>query len=547
MKKTMKKTVCLLLIAGMLAVNLAGCGSKSNGGTKSGSSTSGTQESSTAGSNFKPEGLPIVNEPVTLKVLTTRWGNMGDSFTKNQWIKDLETSTNVKIEWQVQSLNDWSEQKAIMLAGGDLPDIIIGSQTFNDMDIMNNQSMFLPLDELIDQYMPNYKKALEEMPDLKKTVLFPDGKMYSLGKNLPCRPMTCNQPVINKAWLDRLGLQVPATIDELYTVLKAFKEQDANGNGDPNDEIPITGSKDISIDLLNPFGVTDLYNYNMMLDEDGKPVYVPTSEQYKEGIKWLHKLYQEGIIDPELFTQDSTMATAKSQDPNISRVGFSYQWTPDATFGQWSGEYVAIAPIKGPDGKQYASGDPNGVSSILRNEAEITTKCEYPEVAARWLDQFYTGEASIQNFWGAIGTVISKNDDGTYTLNDPPEGTSADAWYWDQSLRDFGPKYVSSDFEQKIKLSSQSGDGLKQDISKLGDPYTTKPYPNVMYTKEENEELPTLTTDINNYVQTQRAEWITNGGIDEGWDAYIKQLNDMGLDRLIQIRNDAYDRYENSK
>lgn len=86
--------------------------------------------------------------------------------------------------------------------------------------------------------------------------------------------------------------------------------------------------------------------------------------------------------------------------------------------------------------------------NLARNELLITSSCAVPEVAARWADQFYTNEASIQNFWGAIGTVIEKNDDGTYTLMDPPAGTSADAWYWDQSLRDFGPKYVSPPFEK---------------------------------------------------------------------------------------------------
>lgn len=552
MKKAVKLTISIMLIIGMLAGSLVGCSSKD--GSSEESSTKGkteTKDDTSASdnegdANFNKEGLPIVNEPVTLTVLTTRWGNMGDSFTQNQWIKDLETNTNVKIEWQVQSLNDWSEQKSIMLASGELPDIIIGNQTFNDMDIINNQSLFLAVDDLVEQYMPNYKAALQEMPELKKAVTFTDGNMYSFGKNLPCRPMTCNQPIINKKWLDNLKLQVPTTTDELFAVLKAFHDQDANGNGDPNDEIPISGAKDVSIELLNPFGITDLTGTAMMLQEDGSLVYYPTSNQYKEGIKWLNKLYAEGIIDPESFTQDDTMLTAKRQDPNIAKVGFNYAWTPDATFGKWSSEYIAIAPIKGPDGKQYAGGDSNGISSILRNEAEITTNCKYPEIAARWLDQFYTGEASIQNFWGAIGTVISKNDDGTYTLNDPPEGTSADAWYWDQSLRDFGPKYISKEFMPQIKLSPNSGDGLKVELSKLGDSYITTPFPNVMYTVEENEALPTLTTDIDKFIQTSRAKWITEGGVDEEWDSYIKQLNEMGLESLIKIRTDAYERYQGS-
>jgi len=255
-------------------------------------------------------------------------------------------------------------------------------------------------------------------------------------------------------------------------------------------------------------------------------------------------LYEEGLIDQELFTQDNTMVTAKQQNPDAPIIGFSNQWIPDAVFGKWKDEYVAIAPIAGLDGNRYQSGDPVGLS-LRRNELLITTTCKYPEIAARWADQFYTNEASIQNFWGAIGTVIQKNDDGTYALMSPPEGTSADAWYWEQSVRDFGPKYVSPNFEKNIILDETTGDGLKLVIDKFGSKYVTTPFPNVMYSAEEFQELPTLTTDIDSYVKTTRAQWITKGNIDKEWDAYIKQLNDMGLKRLVEIRTDAYERYTN--
>lgn len=540
-----KKLVSMLLVF-VLAFALLGCAKEEKTNVNAGKDNAGTPESSAeGGGNFNQTGMPIVKEPITLKVLTTRWGNMGDSFTKNEFLKDLEAKSNVKIEWQVNSLNDWSEQKGIMLASGELPDIIIGFQTFNDSDIMNNLDLFLPLNELISKYMPNYSKALEEMPDLKKITIFPDGNMYSMAKNLPLRPTACNQPIINKKWLDNLGLQVPTTLDELYNVLKAFKDKDANGNGDPNDEIPISGTKGLSMDLLNPFGITDINGYKVMVNADNTLTYYPASEAYKEGIKWLNKLYTEGIIDPEAFTQDDSMLSAKRQDPNVSKVGFEYAWTPDSNFGKWSSEYEVIAPIKGYDGKQYTGGDPNGVSSIMRNEVLITKDCKNPEAAARWVDEFYTGEASIQNFWGGIGTVITRHDDGTYTLNDPPAGTSADAWYWDSSLRDFGPKYISKEFEKKIKLSANSGDGLKVTLSKIADGTITIPYPNVMFTNEENELRPTITTDIDKYVESTRAHWITEGGIDKGWDEYVKKLNTMGLKELMKIYQDAYNRYAN--
>lgn len=104
----------------------------------------------------------------------------------------------------------------------------------------------------------------------------------------------------------------------------------------------------------------------MLVAEDGTLSYYPVTEQYKEGLKWLNKLYQEGIIDAEAFTQDDTMLTAKRQDPNVSKVGFEYAWTHEANFGKWTDEYIEIPPIKGPDGKAYTGGDANGVASSFQ-------------------------------------------------------------------------------------------------------------------------------------------------------------------------------------
>ncbi|MDR0898385.1 MAG: extracellular solute-binding protein, partial [Oscillospiraceae bacterium] len=374
---------------------------------------------------------------VELDVLTMRWGDHGNTFEQNQWLIDTEAKLGVKINWQVVSSNDWTEQKGILLAGGELPDIFIGNQTISDGDVTANRAYFLELTDVVANYMPNYQHALEAIPGMKTIVTEADGTMYSFSKIQPARPTVRNQLIINKTWLDALNLEIPTNIEELKAVMVAFKEGDPNGNGIA-DEIPFSHNGDIPSDWLSPFGVTDI-NETMMSITDGDPFFYPTSEKYKEGIAWTHELYQLGVIDPEIFTQDWSMLTSKWVNEAVPLVGMSYQWTPDAVFGQWSSQYIAIAPIADMEGNAYSSGDPEGIFAIMNNEAHITTQCDNVEMAAKWLDEFYTSEASIQNFWGAIGTVITKHEDGTFTLNNPPEGISADAWYWEQSLRDFGP------------------------------------------------------------------------------------------------------------
>ena len=483
--------------------------------------------------------------PATFSVMTMRWPGMGDSFTTNPFLVNLEKEMNVKVDWQIVESTDWGDtQKPVLLASGEanLPDVFLGFQTLDEKDIMNNVEYFLPLEDLIEENMPNLVAAFEEMPALKAAATSADGHIYSLPSRMPRRPIACNVPVINMKWLENLNLEVPTTIEELEAVLLAFKEQDANGNGDPNDEIPFTSIK-LNEDFFTPFGINDPNGTHYIINKDGSVSFLFTTEAYKEGIKWAHKLYTEGVIDNEIFTQDQVLRDAKCDDPEVSRVGFAYAWSYDAIFKRWMNEYAVIAPLAGPDGVRYAHGDPNGVSSIKSNQLCITKKCENPELVLQWADKFYTGEASIQNFWGGLGEVITANADGTYTLNNPPEGVSADSWYWDRSLRDFGPKYSSLEFDKKIILDPTQGDGLKVAMDEKTAQYVTPCFPELKFTIEEYDELSFIKTDIENYLNTTRAKWVTEGGIDEEWDAYIAQLNTMGLETMNELYFSAYARY----
>ena len=234
--------------------------------------------------------------------------------------------------------------------------------------------------------MPNLNKAFEKEPKLKAMVTNPDGHIYSLPKKLPMRPIVGNQLFINKKWLDNLGLKMPETYDELVTVLQAFKDKDANGNGDVNDEIPFgSGNFDPTFSYILPFnnrlGGDNTYEMSV---KDGKPVYLRTEESYKQGIAAMHEAYKKGLIDPELFTEDTSMSVAKRMDKGVARVGVSSGWTADATFGQHASEYAPLPALKGPDGKQYVVSDPDHLN-YGRNEILITNKCKDPAKLLKWL------------------------------------------------------------------------------------------------------------------------------------------------------------------
>ena len=552
MKQNWKKALALLLVLCLTASLFAACGGDSgNSSSSSGGQSSSSGEDSSVGTtgdaNFNPTGFPIVNEPVTLSFLYVKGANLRD-FKENSMFQEMEKTTNVIIDWQYAGDADWGEQKSLLLAGGDLPDVFFGDNSLGDMDILTNLDLFVPIEEYIDQYCPNIKAAYEAEPIMRKMVTQPDGHIYSLNSKLPLRPKACDIPFINQKWLDNLKLEMPTTVDEWYNVLKAFKEQDANGNGDPNDEIPLSGSgKNDMFDwirYINPWGITDSLetNYLALEQETGEPIFIPADERYKEAVQFFEKLYAEGIMDQEYFTQDGSQSDAKLKNEEVSLVGTGIAWEVSSATTPHSDEYVPMLPLAGPRGDRYVRGN-DGIIIYRRNEFTVTTACEHPEIAMRWADYYSSDDISIQSYWGPFGEALEKADDGTITFLDPPEGKTGDVWYWEITCRDYGPKYVSPETEAKIQLPADSGDGAKLACDEDFKEFVAQPYPQVNYTPEQMDEISKLTVDIYKYVKESWANWIVNGGIENDWDGYIAQLNQMGLERLMEIYQEALDAY----
>jgi putative aldouronate transport system substrate-binding protein len=480
-------------------------------------------------------------------VATVRWADWGEAY--HQGFPDKAASeAGITVNWKTILNSDWGDKKAVLLAGGDLPDAFMGSICFSESDILANKGIFIPIEKYVDQYMPNFKKIIESDSTMKALATSSDGHIYGLPSKKPCRPVTANQMFINKTWLDNLGLSMPTTYEEFEKVLKAFKEKDANKNGNPNDEIPFgRGYADSVMFFCLPFGTTlGADGTYMMTVKNGKPVYIPTSEEYRKGIAWMHKCYTEGLIDNELFTEDDSMRDAKlmSQTPVI---GCAPGWTADSTFGKNASQYVALPPLAGPDGKKYISSDPEHWN-YSRYEFVITSACKNPGKLLSWIDKFYTEDASIQNFYGPLGLGVDKDEvKGTYTVLAPKDGKSADTYAWVNSLRDFGPKYVNDKFNDKVIYAAENGDASKLLLDQNMKQFAMEAYPNVSYTPDQLNTIATLYADISAYVSTNQAKWVTEGGIDTEWNSYLASLKQMGYDKFIKIQNDAYNMYKSNK
>ena len=537
----LKRIISVLLLVTMLAALLTGCGGKETDDK----TTSDTNNESSKGSKTDDKSDDKSSDAKAFDVATVRWADWGEAYHEG-FVDSAAEDVGITINWDTILNSDWGDTKAVLMAGGDLPDAFLGSICFSAAEIATNQSSFIALDDYIDENMPNFKAIIEKDPTMKALATSSDGHIYGLPGKKPCRPIVSNQMFINQSWLDNLGLPMPQTYEEFYNVLKAFSEQDANGNGDPNDEIPYgQGYADSTMFFLLPFGMTiGADNTYLMSIKNGQPEFLPTLDSYREGIKWMNKAYKEGLIDPEIFTQDTSMRDAKLMN-DITLVGSAPGWTADATFGPNSAQYSALPALQGPDGERYVSSDPEHWN-YSRNEFLITTACEDPGALLRWMDQFYTDDASIQTFYGSFGVALEKEGD-SYKLLPPTDGQSADTFAWVNSLRDFGPKYVEDGFNDRVSLPTDSGDGLKLQLDKDLSQHAKPAFPNVSYTTEQLNELSTLYIDISSYVTTMQAKWVTEGGVDEEWNTYIDTLKQMRFEDFIQIQNDAYNNYQSSK
>lgn len=260
----MKKWLSMFLATVMLCGVLAGCG-----GTQSGSTpASGAQSASAAGdSNVNAEGFPIVNEPITLRGMVALNANVKD-WNEHPALKRMEELTGIHIEWECVPDAGFTEKRNLAFASDDLPDIILRAKISpqEEMKYAANGQL-VALDEYLD-YAPNLSALIEQDDAIRKGITMPDGHIYSCPQLNKTEGNLIHHYWINKTWLDNLGLEAPTTVDELYDVLVAFRDNDPNGNGQ-KDEIPycVVG-KDyphrMFYDLLGSWG----FGINGVMDSD---------------------------------------------------------------------------------------------------------------------------------------------------------------------------------------------------------------------------------------------------------------------------------------
>jgi len=534
-----------------------------------------TPEGSPAGAQVDPnkdqpqQTFPLTEEKKTLRVMIPSHPNVED-FATNEFTAWLEERTNVHIEWEVLPLDpDGTANTAlnVRLASGDYSEVLLNfTPTPSVLQLYGQQDVFQPLNDLIDQKGVYIKAAFEQYPEALQASTASDGNVYALPQINDCFHCSMSQKLwINQQWLENLGLEAPTTTEQFAEVLRAFKNDDPNGNGQA-DELPLTGS------TLLWHGPPDEYfagsylyhpgNKNLRLIlVDGQVTPIYTQDGWREMIKYLAGLFAEGLIDTEIFTRDRDQARAVGDGnggPDMIAGAVPAGWWGEFTTytsgaeGPWQ-QYTALAPLEGPGGVRYAAFNPYIAASI--GKFMITDKCEDPELAFAWADSLAEIEATTRSIHGVKDRDWAWASEGQKGINGEQAiwrsitniaNVPSQNAHWSQA----GPSYRSNEYRLGEYVPEEEAPRHVEAILYNQTKEKYEPYkqpaemalPPLYFGEEASQFVAELQPTIQAAVDEFLAQCVTGQqDVDQAWEGYLASLEAMGLPQFVAYHQEAFD------
>lgn len=536
-----KKAVALLLAMVMCTAALTGCGGEGSSSvtgsaqnSADGGDASVVDESGKVNGLMYAQGLPLVDEGTyNFSIFCDDSSESGEFYMMDE----LKKQTNVDVNLRLFPFETATERLNLDLNSGDYADVI-GGWTMKDSLILTygvNQGVFLPLEDYFEKYCPKITEILN-LPGVREKMTAPDGHIYTI-------PYVCDDatvgytPFINGQWLQNVGMEMPATTEEFEAVLKAFKEKDANGNGNPNDEIPFsTDPNNKHIEAMTGWFGLPMDKYGVGI-KDEEIVYAGASSTYREFLSWFNKLYEQGLVDVEIFTQDSSTWEGKG-NRDLFGVSIAYQSNEFSGIEQKPEKsvYDALPVLNTEKGGTWLR-DTEGFS-VYRTQAVITDNAKNPEIICRWFDNAFELENGIGSNRGPVNKVVFKEDNGyraidTQTLSEEEQEKYSWNNLWPQSL----PKYMPSGFKY---LEDRPLYDEKKATEAAYEPYLTKEIiPSFWIPLDKIDRYSDIATAITDYFNQQQAMFVSGEldiDKDADWKNYVDGLYALGLEDWLAVR-----------
>ncbi|MCU6712813.1 extracellular solute-binding protein [Paenibacillus sp. J5C_2022] len=556
-----KHTTRLMVAALAMLLLFTGCAGNNNepeAGTNEGKQAATEQPSQSGNDNpdeakGKDYTLPIVEDgSTTLTVGAADNYYTPASYTQNLPIwKAIEERTGVKVKWDVVPAAQYKQTMTVRLASmKNIPDLLTIP---GDPAKLGSDGVLEPLEELIRQYAPNIRKLFQENPDIHNLLKSPDGHIYSIPSIVTGTSLSDPGAfLIRQDWLDKLDLEQPKSIDDWYAVLKAFKEGDPNGNGKP-DELPVALASPEAVYFFgDAWGLHLIYSDGWWPDSNGKVQAEWMKPEAKELVAWLSKLYKEGLLDPDYLTsQDDQLSSKITKDQVGSTRVFINRISQYDSNQQKAGvedvSWVAVTPPTGPNGYKGHAERYGPISGAFG----MSALSKHKETAIKWLDFMYASEEgnrfttfgmegvtyTMENGEPKFTAYTTNNPDGLNIMNALRTQGAAPTLPWIRHDSGIWSKQPPQTIVGKPKLEEAAA--MLQ--SSIIDPI---PFHYIALTPEEASSFKPLHADYTTKLKERLSQLITGAvNIDEGWDKFMKELKDLGIDELLAIRQQQYDRY----
>jgi putative aldouronate transport system substrate-binding protein len=374
---------------------------------------------------------------------------------------------------------------------------------------------------------------------------------------------------VHTGFLKNVNLAAPTTIDEFHTMLTAFKNQDANGNGDPNDEIPFMGAIDNYGSRVDTF-IVSAYVYddgeNRLYLDNGKVTAAYTKPEFQQGLRTLNQWFNEGLLARDSFIANRTVRSQLNSAKYESVIGAMPDYNNAIIGTREAGEpvrhidYVGIKPLKGPNGLQVTRYNAYDRYAVTVPAGLIPSTSKNPALIIRWLDWFLTEEGTMVMWWGPKGMTWTDPDPGARGWNGQPAVYKVTPLVAGQPY--FGNVTWGLRFPFLITDRLMSGQQAQDNIldpsgaarsyySSVNAAENYAPYgmarenliPPMFYSTEDASGMATITTNINTYVEESIAKFVVGDlDINTGWTTFQNTLKNLGLDRYLSIIQSTYDK-----
>jgi putative aldouronate transport system substrate-binding protein len=525
--------------------------------------------------------LPLADGKTTLTMFVGGLDNFVTSYeyADNELTKKMVDETGIKLEIIGSSRTDATQKMNVLLSSGDYPEVfILGGINRDFMTYYASTGQFIALeDDMLLQY-PRIKTFFERYPQVYPQIRWGDGKVHVLPGVNDCEHCTddAGRAFIYMPWLRNNNIKQPSTLDEFINYLRFVRDNDLNGNGNRNDEVPYVFRSDgqqrsiaLFAKMYMPFIMTGS-TFGLALDDNRKVVEHYKDPRFREALKTMASMYKERLILPESFTQNSEqlISLVESKDPTVAVLTQTHLSNVTYGTGDRRLDFNLLPVLAGPTGLRYGSNRESW--SIVSMGMAITDKCKDPELAVALYDYMLRMDVLLGIYIGPKGVAWDDARPGTMGINGKPAiWRYLITWRgpdhkvnmgWNQignfpQTLEFRLGEEAMDFDIVREWKDTGNPALRQRIMTNASYFETHNYlslegrrelwipdkyfiPPINMDADDTARMADINTPLNNYINQAHAQFITGDrdiNNDAVWNAYLAELDRMGANDRVAL------------